>query len=67
MSGAVTLSGYAVIATAFVVVQLAALTGGPPTLGAVLRWLMRRRGVRWLLVAGWLWLGWHLFVRAEHG
>ena len=24
------------------------------------------RLAKWLLLAGWLWLGWHLFVRATH-
>jgi hypothetical protein len=30
--------------------------------------LARCRGwsARWLVLAGWLWLGWHLFVRASH-
>jgi hypothetical protein len=30
--------------------------------------LARCRGwsARWLLLAGWLWLGWHLFARASH-
>lgn len=29
------------------------------------RFRTRWRPARWVLLAGWLWLGWHLFVRAS--
>lgn len=35
------------------------------TFGQVLTLALRRWPVRLLLLAGWLWLGWHLFVRVE--
>lgn len=34
-------------------------------LGQVLTLALRRWPVRLLLQAGWLWVGWHLFVRVE--
>lgn len=34
-----------------------------PRLGDWLRWLMRSREGRWLVLVGWLFLGWHFFVR----
>ena len=62
-----TLAGFVVLATAVVGVQVAALRGADvATLGTVVRALTHRRLTRWLLLAGWLWLGWHLFVRAHH-
>ena len=68
MTRAVTLAGFVVLAGAMVGVQVAALRGADvATIGTVLRALMRRRATRWLLLAGWLWLGWHLFVRASRG
>ena len=36
-----------------------------PTVGALIRALVRRPGVRVVLLAGWLWLGWHFFVRSS--
>jgi hypothetical protein len=36
-----------------------------PTVGAWIRTLVRRPGVRVVLLAGWLWLGWHFFVRSS--
>ena len=33
-------------------------------LGDVLAFLMRPRVGRWFVLIGWLWLGWHLFVRS---
>jgi hypothetical protein len=29
--------------------------------------VMRSRVTKVLVLAGWLWLGWHLFVRGTHG
>ena len=38
-----------------------------PTLGQAVAVVMRWRAVRWLVLAGWLWLGCHLFVRTGWG
>jgi Family of unknown function (DUF6186) len=35
-----------------------------PTFGDVLSFLMRSRVGRWFVLIGWIWLGWHLFVRS---
>lgn len=37
-----------------------------PTLSDALDAVMRYRVGRWVLFAGWLWLGWHTFVRGWH-
>lgn len=67
MTRAVTLAGFLVLAIAILGAQVAARRGGDiATIGTVVRALARRRAARWLLLAGWLWLGWHLFVRAHH-
>lgn len=34
-----------------------------PSLSTVVTILVRRRLVRWLLLAGWFWWGWHVWVR----
>jgi hypothetical protein len=49
-------------------VEIAArVTGRLPTLGDAVRTLNRFRSGRTLLLAAWLWAGWHLFVRANWG
>jgi hypothetical protein len=66
MTRAVTTAGFVVLATAIVGVQVAALGGANvATLGTVVRALTRWWPARWLLLTGWLWVGWHLFVRAH--
>ena len=68
MTRTVTLAGYAVIASAMGIVQVVGLLSARvPTIGTVIRLVTRRAAGRWVLVAGWLWLGWHLFVRASRG
>jgi hypothetical protein len=37
--------------------------GRIPTLGEWLGFVMRPRAGRVLILAGWLWLGWHFFAR----
>jgi Family of unknown function (DUF6186) len=61
----VTLAGYAVIAVCAVALELAARRRGGATFGDALTWLLHQRAMRVLLVLGWLWLGWHLFVRVD--
>ena len=68
MSRTATLVGYGLVVAAAVVCQLVALVSGRiPTLGQAVSVLARRRAGRWLLLAGWLWTGWHLFVRSHAG
>ena len=66
MSRTVTLAGYVVLALALVVCEVAALlTRRIPTLGQAVSGVVRRPVGRWLLLGGWLWIGWHLFVRSH--
>jgi len=60
-----TLAGYAVIAVAVVVCQWNFGRRGRTTLGGLVAWLTTRPATRWPLLAAWLWLGWHLFARAD--
>jgi Family of unknown function (DUF6186) len=65
MTRAVTVAGYAVIAAALAAVELTGRLGYTRSpLGGALAALTRRRAGRGLLVGLWVWLGWHLFVRA---
>ena len=64
MSRAATLWGYAVLALAVVAYQVAGLLlGRTATLGQALRRVIQVPAGRVLLLAGWLWAGWHTFVR----
>ena len=66
MSRTITLAGYCLFAAGLIGLQLASVvTGRTPTIGAVVSMIARRRSGRWLLLAGWLWVGWHLFVRSH--
>lgn len=66
MSRTVTLWGYALLAFAVVVYQaVGLLVRRTPTLGQALTRLKRIPAARTLLLAGWLWLGWHTFVRGS--
>ena len=67
MSRAVTLAGWAVLLAGIVVVELAGRRGRGATAAAVLRVVLRSPALHMLVAAAWLWLGWHLFVRASHG
>ena len=61
-----TLAGYVVLAAAIASIQLTGWRRGrPPPLGRVLATLATWRPTRWPLLAAWLWLGWHLFARAD--
>ena len=64
MSRTVTLWGYAVLAFAVVAYQLAGVVSRRTvTLGQALRRVTRVPAGRIILLAGWLWAGWHTFVR----
>lgn len=65
-SSALTLGGYALIAIAAIAIELRARrTGRLATFGDALDRALRHWPFRILLQAGWLWLGWHVFVRAD--
>lgn len=66
MSREVTLLGYVVVAVCALVIELAARAGrGVPTFGEAVNAALRRRPLRLVLLAGWLWVGWHVFVRVD--
>jgi Family of unknown function (DUF6186) len=66
MSRAVILAGYVVIAVTAVALELAARRDRRwATAGDAIVVVTRRWPVRLLLLAGWLWLGWHVFVRVD--
>lgn len=68
MSRTTTLAGYYVIAALLLGCQLTSLwSGRMPSIGQVVSSIASRRPGRWLLMAGWLWVGWHLFVRSHTG
>ncbi len=61
----VTVIGFVVIIAVLVVLEILARRriGRIPTLGEWLGYVMRRPIGRALILAGWLWLGWHYFAR----
>ena len=66
MSRDLTLVGYAIVAVCAVGLEVAARRSGRfSTLPEALSVAVRRWQFRVVLQAGWLWLGWHLFVRVE--
>lgn len=65
MTRGVTLLGYVVLVALAVVIEVAARRRGTATFGDVLGSALRWRPFRLVLVAAWLWLGWHLFVRVD--
>ena len=65
MSRFVTLAGYVAIVSAAVVLDVSGRRRGGATFGDAVGALLRPWPVRFLVVAGWLWLGWHLFVRVD--
>lgn len=67
MTRTVTLWGYALLAMIAVAYQAAGLLlRRTATLGQALRSLTRFPAARPLLLAAWLWLGWHTFVRGSY-
>ncbi len=60
-----TIAGYVLMAAIGTGIQLLAYGGRTPipTLGALLRRVMRTRSGRVGVVTGWAWLGMHFFVR----
>ncbi len=67
MTAGLLLASYAVLIGGMAAMHAAGrLTGRVPTLGALLRRVAGHPAGRCVLVASWLWLGWHLFVRSHH-
>jgi hypothetical protein len=67
MSRTVTLAGFVVLAVAIIAFQaLGLLRRRSATLGQAIATLARTRPGRPLLLAAWLWWGWHLFVRGGY-
>jgi len=57
---------YLALAVVAAGMELAArLTGRFTTLGNAVGAANRSRAGRWLLIAAWIWVGWHFFVRAQ--
>jgi hypothetical protein len=68
VSREITVAGYMLLALAAAGMELAArLTGRFPTLGGAVGTVNRTLTGRWLLLAAWIWAGWHFFVRANWG
>ena len=63
MSRALTLAGYAVIAITAVIVEIRARSRGTATIATAFRMVLRHPAGRAVMIAAWLWLGWHVFVR----
>lgn len=65
MSRSVILLGYVLLVVAAAAVEVAARRRGSGTLGDTLTVTLRWRPTRFVLLAAWLWLGWHLFARVD--
>jgi hypothetical protein len=62
----ITFAVWAVLVLAFVVAQLIARRTHPlPTLAELIRFVVRLPAVRVAVLVGWLWMGWHFFVRSS--
>jgi uncharacterized protein DUF6186 len=61
----ITIIGFCTVIAALVVLEIVARRPGSrvPALSEWLGYLMRQKTGRVLLLAGWLWLGWHYFSR----
>jgi hypothetical protein len=65
MSRSLTLLGYALLVVAAIGIEVAARRRSSGTLGDALTRTLGWRPARFVLLAAWLWLGWHLFVRVD--
>ena len=65
MNSAMTLAGYAVLAAAAVGLHVAARRHGSATFGDAVVVTLRWPPARVLVLAAWLWVGWHFFVRVD--
>ncbi len=62
---AITIIGFVAVIAALVTLEILGRRkiGRIPTLSQWLGYVMRARAGRALVLAGWLWLGWHFFAR----
>jgi hypothetical protein len=65
VSRSVTLLGYALLVVPALGLEVAARRRGSATFVDALPIVLRSRAARFALLAAWLWLGWHLFVRVD--
>jgi hypothetical protein len=65
MSRSVTLVGYVALVVSAGGLEVAARRRGSATFADALTTPLRSRAARVVLLASWLWLGWHLFVRVD--
>lgn len=65
MTRPVTLAGYIVIVVCALGLEIAARRRGRATFGDALAVLLRPPPVRLVVLAAWLWFGWHVFVRVD--
>jgi len=65
VSRAVTLAGYAVLAVLVVAWEVAARRSRRHAMLADFAGAVAATPARWLLLAGWLWVGWHVFARVD--
>lgn len=64
-TAAITAAGFAAAVAALVALEILGRrkVARVPTMGEWMGFLMRRPAGRALILAGWLWLGWHFFAR----
>jgi len=66
MTPTVTLAGYCLIGAAIVGYEVVSRAWRrTPTLGEAIALVTTSRLGRGVVLGGWLWLGWHLFVRGD--
>lgn len=66
MTRTVTIAGYVVLAAMMIACEAVARRKGRiATLERAVTALAGWRPARFLLLAGWLWVGWHVFARAH--
>lgn len=65
MTWLITVLGYLVLAASATGLELAARRRGSGSFGDAVTIVMGRWPARVILLATWLWLGWHLFVRVD--
>jgi hypothetical protein len=64
MTRTVTVAGFAALVVMMIACEMVARrTGAVATLERVISALVARRPVRFLMLASWLWIGVHVFVR----
>lgn len=65
MTRLLTIGGYAIFVGGLCALQVLGVRHpeAAPTGGHLLGYPMRSTPGRWLVLLGWCWLGWHLFVR----